>query len=292
MLNAGTPLLLILAGLALVDSLSYGTLAIPVWLLMTPGRVRPIRMLAYLGTIGAFYLVVGLLLLLGAVSIADVVRSVLESDVGITILLAVGIGLIVLSFALDSPAAKARRAQGGGGRILRWRRIAMGDDVAEEMAAAARAGVTGTGPRLESGGPHAHPEPRMNGAAAPAPAPAPAPALGRGAGSTGALMGLALTAGLVEVASMLPYIAAITLLSQSGMGWPTSGLVLVGYCLVMIAPAMLLLVARIGAGRALAPGLQRIDAWMTKHAGSALSWIVGIVGVVLVINTAPTLFGG
>ncbi|MGS2617245.1 hypothetical protein ACVCAH_22370 [Micromonospora sp. LZ34] len=55
-------LLLALAGLALVDSTSIGTLFIPVWLLLTPGPVNARRILTYLGTIAGFYFAVGLLL--------------------------------------------------------------------------------------------------------------------------------------------------------------------------------------------------------------------------------------
>jgi hypothetical protein len=49
-------LLLPLAGLALVDSTSIGTLFIPVWLLLTPGPVNGRRILAYLGTIAGLLL--------------------------------------------------------------------------------------------------------------------------------------------------------------------------------------------------------------------------------------------
>lgn len=59
-------LLLSLAGLALVDSTSIGTLFIPIWLLLAPGRVSVRRILVYLGTIAAFYFAVGLVLVWAA----------------------------------------------------------------------------------------------------------------------------------------------------------------------------------------------------------------------------------
>lgn len=282
LLTSGTPLLAILAVLALIDSLSYGTLAVPVWLLMTPGRVRAARPLVYLVTIGGFYFAVGVLLLLGAVSIGEAVQTVLASAFGQMLLLALGVGLVLWSFALDSPAAKARRADGGEGRMQRWRRTAMGDDGITRVSAHGAAGNTG----MRAGG--VHPTPRDVATVAES---APATALLRPAGSYGALMGLALTAGLVEVASMLPYLAAIALLSQSSTGMSESVLTLAGYCAVMIAPALALLAARVVFGRRLEPQLRRIDGWMTKHAGSAMSWIVGIIGVVIVVNTAPAVFG-
>ncbi|MEU5675395.1 hypothetical protein ABZ749_34945, partial [Micromonospora sp. NPDC047753] len=58
-------LLLSLAGLALIDSTSIGTLFIPVWLLLAPGPVNVRRILGYLATIAVFYLAVGLLLVWG-----------------------------------------------------------------------------------------------------------------------------------------------------------------------------------------------------------------------------------
>ncbi|MBM4498977.1 hypothetical protein GS469_09700 [Rhodococcus hoagii] len=55
-----------LAVLALTDSLSFGTLLVPVWLLMTPGRVRPHRILLYLGTVAAVYYGIGIALMAAA----------------------------------------------------------------------------------------------------------------------------------------------------------------------------------------------------------------------------------
>ena len=55
-----------LVGLALVDSTSFGTLLIPVWLLLAPGRTRWGRVLLYLGTVAVFYLALGVALSAGA----------------------------------------------------------------------------------------------------------------------------------------------------------------------------------------------------------------------------------
>src|SRR5690606_13354204 len=48
-------LLIPLAVLALIDSTSFGTLLIPLWLLLSPGRPSPHRVLLFLGTVAAFY---------------------------------------------------------------------------------------------------------------------------------------------------------------------------------------------------------------------------------------------
>jgi hypothetical protein len=52
-----------------------------------------------------------------------------------------------------------------------------------------------------------------------------------------------------------------------------------GYCLVMIVPALLLLVARLAAGRRLIPVLTRLSDWMVRS--NTVAWIVGIVGFLL-----------
>ena len=54
--------------LALVDSLSFGTLLIPLLFLMVPGRVRVARIVLYLATIALFYLVAGVAITWGAQS--------------------------------------------------------------------------------------------------------------------------------------------------------------------------------------------------------------------------------
>ena len=54
-----------LAGLALVDSTSFGTLVLPLMMLLAP-QVRTRNLVVYLATIAAFYFAVGVALLAGA----------------------------------------------------------------------------------------------------------------------------------------------------------------------------------------------------------------------------------
>ncbi|GGA75899.1 hypothetical protein GCM10011490_28330 [Pseudoclavibacter endophyticus] len=273
LLSSGAPLIAIIAVLALVDSTSFGTLAIPIWLLLTPGRVRVGRMLVYLATLGLFYFAIGALLLFGAASIADIAAGVLESPFGRTLLLAIGGLLIWWSFARDTKAAKARRAGRGEGRISRWRRIAMGDDARETSpwAASGAADAGGGAARLRT---------ETETGARPG-----------ASGSLAALMGLALMAGVAEIATLLPYLAAIGLLSQSGLAAPLPLLGVAGYCTVMLLPALVLLVARVVAGGRVEAPLRRFEAWLSKNADSTFSWLIGIIGVVIVLNTAPTVLG-
>ncbi|MFD6093898.1 GAP family protein [Oerskovia sp. NPDC060338] len=263
------PLLGALVVLALVDSTSFGTLLIPVWLLMTPGRVRVARMLVYLATIAGFYLVVGLVVALGAGAFADVLGRVVETRPARVVELLLGVGLVAYSFRID------RRSKGpsdGQGRVLRWRARAMGTSGGDGAA------PSGLLP-LPDGG--AHPVRETSPRAAVATAPEP--------GSVPALMGLALGAAAIELASMLPYLAAIGLLTQAGLGWPATGLVLAGYCVVMVLPALVLLAGRVLAAKQVGPLLDRLNAWMTRNAASTTAWVVGIVGFLLARDAAVWL---
>lgn len=82
------------------------------------------------------------------------------------------------------------------------------------------------------------------------------------------LIGLALTAVLLEIATMLPYLAAIGLIAVESSSWSISSLLLLVYCIVMVLPALLLLVSRLIAHRTLEPILVKLDIWLTKNAQS------------------------
>ncbi|GHH68243.1 hypothetical protein GCM10017772_11380 [Promicromonospora soli] len=264
-----------LAVLALIDSTSFGTLLIPVWLLMSPGRVRVGRMVIYLGSIAGFYALVGLVILLGAGAMSDTLATVSSTRPFLIAQLLIGVGLFAWSFKLEPV----------GGRRS-----------AEPVASATAAG---TGPVAGAGS--------VAGTAAPATetgAGADQPAaptgklsrwrervLGSESGSGLALATLAVGAGLVEVATMLPYLAALGLIGTQGPGWPTSGLWILGYCLVMIAPALVLTAARVLAARLVAGPLGRLDSWLTRNAASTTAWVVGIVGFLVARDAISRLWG-
>lgn len=209
-----------LAVLALIDSTSFGTLLIPVWLLMHPGSVRPGRILVFLGTVAAFYFAIGVAVALGADAFLPQISRFLDTRPAQWGQLVLGVALFFWSFRLDR---KNRPA--GGGRLVRWRERALSD------------------------------------------------------GGTTAVAGLALVAAAAEVTTMLPYLGAIGLLTASALPPPSIALVMAGYCLLMIVPALVLLAARLAAGGHVLPLLTRISDWMTRS--NALAWIVGIVGFLL-----------
>jgi hypothetical protein len=234
--------------LALIDSTSFGTLLIPIWLLTAPGRPRLGRMGVYLSTVTLAYLALGIATLLGAGALLDAYGDVLDSSAFLVGQLIIGIALTVVSQLMDTKKARARaadRAATGGGRLLRWRGRILGEE-------------------------------------------------GTHRGSAVALAGLALTAVAVEAASMLPYLAAIGIITAQGPGWPTSAVLLTGYCLVMIAPALALTIGRLVAHDALERLLTRLDRWLTEHAQVTTAWIIGIIGFLLAVHAVFDLgwFGG
>lgn len=237
-----------LAALALIDSTSFGTLLIPIWLLMTPGRLRTARVLTFLLVVTAAYFAIGVALLFGATALLDAVGGLADSRAFLMGQLAVGIALVVVSQRMDCKKARertARRAAAGEGRLSRWRAQAMGSD--------------------SSGG-----------------------------GSLATLVGLALTTVLIEVVTMLPYLAAIGIITTRGPGWPGDGVLLAGYCLVMIVPALALTAGRLFASSALEQPLTRLDRWLTARAQSTTAWVIGIVGAILALRAVFQLgwFGG
>lgn len=258
----GAALIGALAVLALIDSTSFGTLLIPVWLLMSPGRVRVGRMLLYLGSIAGFYALVGLAILLGAGALSDTLSTLSSTRPFLIAQLVIGVGLFAWSFKLDPVGGKKPTEPVAGAPVA-----------ATTANGAATAGAEGGAADGQV-------------AAPPATEPGRAGRLSRWrervlsseSGSGRALTALAIGAGLVEVATMLPYLAALGLIGTQGPGWPVSGLWILGYCVVMIAPALVLTAARVFASRLVERPLGRLDGWLTKNAASTTAWVVGIVG--------------
>ncbi|MER6007511.1 GAP family protein [Nonomuraea angiospora] len=219
-------LLLALAALALVDSTSFGTLGIPVYLLLASKRSR--GLLIYLATIAVFYFLVGVALMLGLSTVMDRFGDVLRSGPAYWVQLVLGVGLFALSFRLDPKR------------------------------------------RAKLGKPERRFEPRVGGPRV--------------------MVLLGLTAGALEVATMVPYLAAVGIMTTAGLTVGQWVPVLGAYVLVMILPPLALMGLRAVAGAWLEPKLEWLRAWMSKHAASALSWGVAIVGFLLARDAAFYLF--
>lgn len=104
-------------------------------------------------------------------------------------------------------------------------------------------------------------------------------------GRPAVLIGLALTAGLIEAASMIPYLAAMGIIVESGVGLAGGIPILAVYCAVMIVPGAVLCGIRAVLGDRADSFLDRAHEWAVKNATSAFSWAVGIIGVIIALNT-------
>ena len=110
-------------------------------------------------------------------------------------------------------------------------------------------------------------------------------------GSVLALGALAVLAASAEIPTMLPYLAGIGLLSAADLSNSAQALVLVGYCLVMIAPAGVLLTVRMVAGSRIDDALRKIGDFLEREAAETIGWLIGIVGAILAQRAISQLLG-
>lgn len=232
-----TAALLALVALALVDSTSFGTLVIPLLMLLQP-RIRAGRIVLYLATIGTFYWLLGLALL-GGMDVAAGWATSLESSRTVDwVQLVVGAAMLLGGFWPDTPWAKRRAAErmASGGRRQRWSDRVLGAEAS---------------PRV--------------------------------------VVMTALAAGLVEAASMLPYLGAIGIITASSLHTTAQAGVLAGYVAVMTLPALLLLGLRLALGARVAAPLSRVGELVGRATSGAIWWVVGIAGFLLAADAVQRL---
>lgn len=107
--------------------------------------------------------------------------------------------------------------------------------------------------------------------------------------SYAAVVGVGLVAALIEVGSMLPFLAAVGIVSSADLSLTGEALVVVAYTVVMVLPALLLLVVRLLAGHRLDAPLSRLSQWIDRHAGSAGWWAAAIIGLLLLQDARVAL---
>ena len=265
--------LLQLLALALIDSTSIGTLVIPVWLLLRHDARRLTGKIGlYLAVIGVFYFLVGAVMLTSAQAVSaawgEGTAGFAASRPAHWLALAVGATLLwfglrdLLPSAASSRTARRPVPTAAGGTTPAGHDGGVPPDAPAGTPAAARARVTGErwGTRIS-----------------------------KALMSPGGLVALALTAGLLELPTMLPYVAAIGVLTVQGPG----GVAALGwlglYCLVMLLPATLMLAVRLLFARAVDAPLQRFGAWLGRASGETVLWIAAIAGFLLVRYALPGL---
>jgi hypothetical protein len=235
-----TPLLLALLVLSLADGLSVGTLLIPLFLLIAPGRVRTGRIVLYLATIAAFYLAVGMLLMLGLVNLIEAAGALISSTGGQIALLILGVALLVVAIAMPTRrnrgACGARGVNVPPGRLVRWQTRML--------------------------------DPRTTPLA---------------------VVAVAVTAGTLEITGMLPYLIGMTMIANEPVSLAVQYALLTGYCIVMVLPALVLLVARVLAARLVERPLERFAAWMQRTGTEYTAWLLGIAGFFISRGAATQL---
>lgn len=235
-----------LAGLALVDSTSLGTLVLPLLLLLAP-RVDVRRYAAYLAVVGGLYAALGVALVLGAGALRDVVLDL--GDVTWLRWVQLVVGVVLLA------------AGAVGDKVLAWWRRRPGH--AERASGGPREGADRAGTWAE----------RLVGPDA----------------SYRAVVGVALAAVLVEVASMLPFLAAVGLITAADL--PVVGTVgiVAAYAVVMVAPALLLLGVRLALRDRVEAPLARLAAWLRRVTDGAVYWVFAVVGLLVAGDAAGAL---
>lgn len=99
--------------------------------------------------------------------------------------------------------------------------------------------------------------------------------------SYGAVAGVGLVAALVEVGSMLPFLAALGIIIAADQTRVGSMAVVIGYTVVMMLPALGLLGLRLAWGNRLERPLGRASTWLTGQAGRAGPWVLAIIAILL-----------
>lgn len=207
--------LLPVAGLALVDTLSPTTLGVSLFVLLSAAH-RPARpLLAYLATVALFYFALGCALMLGLGAALSHLSHLAGSP-------AVGWGMVVLGAALFTYSWFMPTKKGTPRRPTTLR--------------------------------------------------------------TTTMIGLGLATGLLEAGTALPYLGAIAIMGAAGLGVTTWAPMLAAYNLVMVLPPVLLYLGQRVFGERLRPRLERWRDKVESGSGEAMAWVVGIVGVILVLN--------
>jgi hypothetical protein len=110
--------------LALLDTLSLSTLAIPLWFLLTPRGLKVANVLFYLLIVGVGYLLLGVALMGGLSTAREPLSAALDSAAGDVVVTVVGIALLL--GALWCGLVK-RPPSGEAGRFSHWRDAAVGE---------------------------------------------------------------------------------------------------------------------------------------------------------------------
>ncbi|MGC5016321.1 GAP family protein [Streptosporangium sp. DT93] len=105
--------------------------------------------------------------------------------------------------------------------------------------------------------------------------------------TAGAMLLLGLGTWLFEFATAVPYFAAIGVMTAAGLTAAQWSPLLGVYVTVMVAPGILLLAAWSALGERTRERFERWEKKLSSGSRSTLRWIVGIAGVLILLDAAP-----
>jgi cytochrome c biogenesis protein CcdA len=216
-----TELLLLIGGLALLDTLSPFTLGVTVYLLLTDKERLTKRLLVYLLTIAGFYFAVGVSLMLGLDFLLEIISGVFQNRIVSWTFFIIGVILLIASFYV--PTKKS-------------------SDL---------------------------PTPKSK--------------------SILSMVALGFTTSLIEVGTAFPYFVAIGIMTTSNLSWVEWSSILAGYNFIMVLPSLVLFLFYLLFGRWMQTSLEKLRVKLANNTGSALSWIMCIVGLILISNSLDYL---
>ncbi|MGU3373236.1 GAP family protein [Bacillus mycoides] len=216
-----TELLLLIGGLALLDTLSPFTLGVTVYLLLTDKERLTKRLLVYLLTIAGFYFAVGVSLMLGLDFLLEIISGVFQNRIVSWTFFIIGVILFIASFYV--PTKKS-------------------SDL---------------------------PTPKSK--------------------SILSMVALGFTTSLIEVGTAFPYFVAIGIMTTSNLSWVEWSSILAGYNFIMVLPSLVLFLFYLLFGRWMQTSLEKLRVKIANNTGSALSWIMCIVGLILISNSLDYL---
>lgn len=101
-----------------------------------------------------------------------------------------------------------------------------------------------------------------------------------------ALFALGVTVTLVEMVTAVPYLGALTLMTRAGLTATQWLPILLLYNVLFVTPPVALMVAYIATGRILKPYYERLGRWISRNAREGLSWALGAIGFLMILDAA------
>lgn len=105
-----------------------------------------------------------------------------------------------------------------------------------------------------------------------------------------AMIAFGLGTWLFEFVTAVPYFTAIGIMTAARLSLPQWVPLLIVYVIIMILPGLVLYLARLALGERTRERFERWRTQMDNSVRGALSWIMGIAGVLIFFNALPGLF--